>query len=165
MSRKQIDTLLLRLSISSFLAMSVSFLMMPIEAISIFAGGLFWFGLLVGLILQVILEIRRRDFFARYRVRRQKMQRPHNGLLTFCANRNATIADSVLAVSVGCLVLSFWLTRGTSYLCYILIAIVVFSLCMHCILNGRIYFHVINQTKIRQVLEKKKVRTFRKERD
>lgn len=165
MSRKQVDTLLLRFSIGAFLAMSVSFLMMPIEAVSILAGGLFWFGLLIGLVLQTILEIRRREFFARYRVRRQKMQRPRTGLLTFCANRNATIADSTLVISVICLTLAFWLTRGTSYLCYILIAIATFSLCMHCVLNGRIYFHVINQTKIQRALEKKKVRTFRKERD
>lgn len=165
MNRKQIDTLLLRLSISGFGIMSVSFLLMPIERISILAGGVFWIGLLMGLILQVILEIRRRDFFARYRVKRQQMQRKRNGLLTFGANRIAQIADAVLALSVICLILSFWLTRGASYLCYILIAITAFSLCMHCVFNGRIYFHVINQTKIQRALEKKKVRTFRKERD
>lgn len=165
MSRKQIDTLLLGLSISSFGIMSVSFLLMPIERISILAGGIFWVGLLMGFILQVVLEIRRRDFFARYRVRLQQMQRPRNGLLTVGANKMAKIADGVFAISVICLVLSFWLTRGTSYLCYILITIATFSLCMHCVLNGRIYFHVINQTKIQRALEKKKVRTFRKERD
>lgn len=165
MNRKQIDTLLLRLSISGFGIMSVSFLLMPIEAVSILAGGIFWIGLLIGLILQVVLEMRRRDFFARYRVRIQQMQRKRNGLITFGANKMAKIADGVLATSVICLALSFWLTRGTSYLCYILITIATFSLCMHCVLNGRIYFHVINQTKIQRALEKKKVRTFRKERD
>lgn len=165
MSRKQIDTLLLGLSIGAFGIMSISFLLMPMEQISILAGGIFWLALLTGLILQVILEIRRRDFFARYRVRRQQMQRKRNGLLTFGANRIARMADTVLALSVICLILAFWLTRGTSYLCYILIAITAFSLCMHCVFNGRIYFHVINQTKIQRALEKKKVRTFRKERD
>lgn len=165
MNRKQIDSLLLRWSISGFGIMSVSFLLMPIEGISMLAGGMFWIGLLMGLVLQVVLEMRRRDFLARHRIKRQRMQRTHNGLLTFGANKVAIIADGVLVVSTICLALSFWLTRGTSYLCYILIALVVFSLCMHCVFNGRIYFHVINQTKIQQTLEKKKVRTFRKERD
>lgn len=165
MNRKEIDSLLLKLSVGAFFVMSFSFLLMPIEAMSILAGGIFWIGLLSGIALQIVLEKRRRAFFAKYHVRLQQMQRPRNGLLTFGANKMAKIADWVLAISAICLVLSLWLTRGTSYLCYILIAAANFSLCMHCILNGRIFFHIINQTKIQRALENKKVGTLRKERD
>lgn len=155
MSRKQIDTLLLWASIGAFLTMSVSFLLMPTEAVRIFAGALFWFCLFVGILLQAVLERRRRSFFARYHVQPQRMQRPHSGFLTFGANRYAKIADGVLAVSVICLGLSLWLTKGMGYLCYIGIAAATFSLCMHCILNGRIYVYVMNQAKIQRALEKR----------
>lgn len=165
MSRKQKDILLLKLSVGAFFAMSISFLLMPIEAVSVLAGAVFWLGLSIGLILQVVLEKRRKAFFAEYHVRPQQMQKPRNGLLTFGASKMAKIADYVLLFSGISLILSMWLTRGTSYLCYLLIALTVFSLCMHCVLNGRIYFHVINQTKIQRALEKKKDRTIRKERD
>lgn len=165
MNRKQKDLSILVASACSFFLMSASFLLMPVESVSILAGGCFWIALLTGLILQVILETRRRNFFKKYRANWRKMQRPRSGLLTFGANPMAKTADIVLAVSFVALAVSLFLTRGTSYLCYILITVTVFSLCMHCILNGRNYFHVINQDKIRRALEKKKVRTFRKERD
>lgn len=165
MSQKETDILLLKLSAMGFGVMSLSFALMPAERLGFLAGGLFWAGLLLGGLMQVVLEKRRRNFFARYRVRIQKMQRPRNGLLTFGANRPAKIADCVLVVSIILLILSIILTRGTSYWCYIMIAATTFSFSMHCVLNGRNYFHVINQTKIQQALEQKKVRTFRKERD
>lgn len=165
MSRKQTDILLLKLSIFGFGVMSLSFLLMPVEQFGFFAGGLFWIGLLLGASMQVVLEMRRRNFFANYRVPMRKMQRPRNGLLTFGANRPAKIADCVLGISAAFLTLSIVLTRGTSFWCYILIGSTIFSFSMHCVLNGRNFFHIINQSKIQQVLEKKKVRTFRKERD
>ena len=162
MKQNQADRVFLSLSICGFLLVSVSFLLMPVEQFGFFAGGLFWIGLLLGALMQVVLEMRRRNFFAKYRVPMRKMQRPRNGLLTFGANRPAKIADCVLGISAAFLTLSIVLTRGTSFLCYILIGSTIFSFSMHCVLNGRIYFHAKNQLKVRQVLEQKKAKSIDK---
>lgn len=162
MTRKQMDTLLLCLSVGSFAVMSISFLLMPIDAIGRTPGVLFWGGLLLGTFFQIALEARRRSFFARYHVNPKKMQKPRNGLLTFSSNKYAKLIDRILLVSVVCTVLTFLITKGTGYMCFVFISISVMALCMHCILNGRIFFHVMNQTKVQQVLEQKKVRTFSK---
>lgn len=162
MNRSKADKLLLKLSIGAFFLMSSSFLLMPFDFLKIAAGILFWFGLALGALLQFILEARRRSFFAQYRVKRQKIQKPQNGLLSFGANRYAFIVDCMLLICILCLIAAFLLTRGTSIFCYIFISLTAFSFCMHCILNGRIYFYVNNQVKIRHALESKKVRTFRK---
>lgn len=165
MNRKRTDTSMLVTSVGAFCLMSASFLLMPVEKLSVLAGGCFWAGLLAGMTLQVLLEVRRRNFFKEHRANWRKMQRPRNGLLTFGANPLAKVADVLLIISFIGLVASLWLTRGTGYLCYIMISVTVFSFCMHCVLNGRNYFHIKNREIIRRVLEKKKDRTFRKERD
>lgn len=162
MTKKQTDKLLLCLSIGAFALMSISFLLMPIDEIGRTPGALFWVGLLLGILFQVILETRRRSFFAKYRVNPRKMQKPRNGLLTFSSNKYAKVVDRILVVSMVCTFLAFIITKGTGYVCFVFISISIMALCMHCILNGRIFFHVMNQTKVQQVLEQKKVRTFSK---
>ena len=162
MTRKQMDRLLLCLSIVFFAVMSISFLLMPIDAMGGAPGVLFWGGFLLGILFQIILETRRRSFFAKYRVNPKKMQKPRNGFLTFSSNKYAKVVDRILLVSVVCTILAFLITRGTGYLCFVFISISIMALCLHCIFNGRIFFHIMYQTKVRQVLEQKKVRTFNK---
>lgn len=156
MRQRQIDRMLLGISVGSFLLMSASFLLMPIESITIIPGLLFWIGLVLGITLQIVLEIRRRAFFKSYSVNRGKMQKPKNGLLSFGSNALAIIADRSMVISFVAMILAFVITKGYGYICYVFIATTVFSFCMHCVLNGRIYFHAKNQLKVRQVLEQKK---------
>lgn len=162
MNRKKVDKLLLKMSIGAFFLMSISFLLMPFDFLKIAAGILFWFGLVLGALLQFILEARRKSFFSQYRVKRKDIQKPRNGLLSFGANRYACTVDCILLICIPCLIAAFLLTRGTSVFCYIFISLTVFSFCMHCVFNGRIYVYVNNQIKIRHALEDKKIRTFRK---
>lgn len=165
MKRPKMDRFLLWVSMGGFLLMSVSFLLMPIEGLQVLPGLLFWGGLLLGIVLQILLELRRRDFFTAYGVKRETMQKPRNGLLTLWSNGAAKIVDCILAVSIAATVLTLVITKGFGYLCYIMIAITLYAFCLHCILNGRIFFHVNNQTKIRQVLEQKKASTLERERE
>lgn len=65
MNRKKVDKLLLKMSIGAFFLMSISFLLMPFDFLKIAAGILFWFGLVLGALLQFILEARRKSFFGR----------------------------------------------------------------------------------------------------
>lgn len=156
MKQRQMDRMLLGISVICFLLMSISFLLMPIESISILPGVLFWIGLVAGIGLQIALEVRRRAFFKSYAVKREKMQKPKNGLLSFGSNSLAIIADRFMIVSFAVMILAFVITKGYGYICYVFIATTIFSFCMHCVLNGRIYFHAKNQLKVRQVLEQKK---------
>ena len=156
MKQKKPETVLLGCSIAGFLALSVSFLLMPLDALGIIPGILFWSGLLVGVIFQIILESRRRALFRQYNVKRETMQRPKCGLLTFGSNGAAKIVDVLLPISVAATVILFIATKGLGYSCFPCISAVVFTFSMHCVLNGRNYFHVCNQAKVRQALEQRK---------
>lgn len=155
MRKKQMDWIILAISVCGFVIMSCSFIIMPFENVGILPGLLFWAGLLVGCILQVVLEIHRRAFFKKLNVKREKAQKPRNGLLSFGSNKWASIADGAMIIGLVATVLAFIFTKGLGYICYVLIAITVLSFCLHCILNGRNYFHLNNQAKIRQALEQK----------
>lgn len=152
MKKTHVDKVFLGISLGGFLLVSVSFLLMPMESMGIIPGLLFWGGLVIGIAFQIVLEVRRRAFFTTYNVKREKMQKPHNGFLTFGSNRAATIADIALAASAAATILAFIITKGSGYLCYIFIAIMLLSFFLHCILNGRNYFHINNQAKIRRAL-------------
>ena len=156
MKQRKTDCVFLNISISGFLLMSVSFLLMPIDSLRILPGLLFWGGLMVGVVFQILLEARRRIFFKRYGVKREKMQKPRNGLLSFGSNTMAIVADRVMIISFVAMVLAFVITKGYGYICYVFITTTIFFFCMHCVLNGRIYFHAKNQIKVRQVLEQQK---------
>lgn len=155
MKHKQLDQILLGISLGSFLVMSASFLLMPLEGMKQIPGLMFWCGLGLGFASQISLEIRRRAFFRHYNVRRKNMQKPRCGLLSFGSNRLAAVIDILLLVSILATVLVFVLTKGYGYICYVFVAVTIFFLCLHCIFNGRNYFHTNNQNKVRQVLEQK----------
>ena len=156
MKNSNIDRMLLGVSIVGYLAMSASFMLMPVEALGIVPGIVFWAGLLIGTGMQMLLEKRRRAFFAAYGIGREKVQKPRNGLLTFASNKAAMIADGAFVCSMIAAILAFVLTKGAGYICYVCITAAASSFCLHCIFNGRIYFHINNQSKVRQALEQMK---------
>lgn len=156
MKQQRTDKAFLGISVGGFALMSVSFLLMPAEQLQVLPGILFWSGLLLGIAFQIVLETRRRAFFARYNIKREKMQKPRNGLLTFASNKVAAIVDNIFIVSIIATILVYILTKGFGYLVFVCIAIMLLSFCLHCIFNGRNYFHINNQNRVRQVLENKK---------
>lgn len=161
-SEKKRGLLCLWMSLCGFFLMSISFMLMPVESAHMVSDLLFWSGLIIGVVCQIVLEARRRAFFSKYNVKREKMQKPKNGLLTFGSNRIAMVADTFLVASAIMTIITFVFTKGYGYLCYACIAVLLFSFCMHCVFNGRNYFHANNQNKIRQVLEQKKANTLDK---
>ena len=156
MKRIKTDRMLLSISVCGFLAMSASFALMPWEAVPLLPGILFWSGLVIGISMQILLETRRRAFFSGYKANRKSIQKPRNGLLSVCSNREATVADVSLVIGSIGTVFAFVMSAGTGVECFYCIALTVFLFCLHCILNGRIYFHAKNQGKIRSMLEKKR---------
>ncbi len=155
MKRPKTDRLLLAFSIAGYLLMSVSFILMPINRSGAIPGILFWGGLFAGAAFQIALEIRRRKFYSSYNTNYKRMQKPHNGLLSFRSNPYAAIADYVMIAGFIATILTFLLTKGTGIVCFVFISITLFAFCLHCILNGRIYFYSKNHPRIRQVLEER----------
>lgn len=162
MKRNNANSLLLGTSIGGFAGLSISFLLMPIDGLGFLPGILFWGGLIAGVVCQIILETRRRNVFKKYNVKRESMQKPRNGLLSFNSNGVAIVVDSLLIVSVAATIVAFILTKGTGYLCFVCISVLVFIFCMHCIFNGRNFVFIKNNEKISQVLEQKKANSISK---
>lgn len=157
MKQRRTDRILLGISNGCFFVMSASFLLMPLESIKILPGLLFWLGLLSGLALQIVLEVRRRTFLKSCAAMREAMQKHRSGLFSFKSNATAKIADYAMGLSLVAVILAFAFTKGYGYICYAFMATTIFSFCMHCVLNGRIYFYIKNQRKFRQKTEREKV--------
>ena len=159
MKHRSMDRFLLGTSIGGFGLMSGSFLLMPFQAVRNIPGLLFWLGLAVGLIFQLLLGARRKAFLREMDNSQEKMKKSRIGILTFGSNREAIIADNAMVISLAATVLAFVLTKGYGAICYVCIAAAAFSFCMHCVLNGRNYFHLRNKIKFRQLSGQKKAKT------
>ena len=147
---------LLSISIACFLLFSVSFLLMPVKDLGIIPGLMFWFGLTLAIISQILLELRRRSFFAAHNVDRRILQKPHCGMLTFFANHHARMMDISFLVALSFSIAIFGITKGFGYICNVCISISVFTFCMHCVLNGRNYFHAKNYDTVLKAVKMNK---------
>lgn len=164
MSRKSVDTIWLGLSIFFFLMFAVSFLLMPlgsetptenISAYTMVAGLVFWISIIMGIVTQCVLAHRRRSWYVIHRIRKVRATQKV-GLISFFKNSYAIVADVVTILSLIGLVIAMIATQGTGYVCYVLVSLFVFSFSMHCILNGKVFYHIINQNKMLQAIEKER---------
>lgn len=149
MMQKKVDFIWFGLSVGSFFLMSISFLLMPLDvtvvqydAMDIIPGIIFWVFLVLGVTGQIILAIRRSKWLIGKAVRKYKIRKGRIGLLTFCKNKPALITDIVMIVSILLFIIVTVITHGLGYICYILLALCVFTFCMHCIFNGKIYEYI-----------------------
>lgn len=163
MKRRYVDVILMILSVFFFLMLSVSYLLMPIESkisvgnLSIYsfvAGLMHWIAIIMGITVQSILAYRRRVWCVKHDVQNYKSIKGI-GAFTFFKNIYGVIADVMTVASLAGVVLSLILTTGTGYSCYILISVFVFSFCMHCVLNGKIFQYITNYEKSLEISEGK----------
>lgn len=150
MRRREREYTLLLLSILCFLVMSVSFLLMPFGSSTANGDGalgnwlpgvMFWTFLLAGVVIQVILAIHRRRYLTQYgRDRGRQSVLP--GVFSFFRNVPGILADISTVVGILGFILSMIATHAMGYICYIFLAFCVFSFCLHCIFNGKIYHFV-----------------------
>lgn len=156
MQRRKQDIILLCVSIGSFYLMALSFLLMPLKLpeiepriLNIISGTMFWGFLIIGIVMQVILAQRRKIW-----IRRNHLQRNRNflhskvGIIAFAQNVFGRIADVIFGLSLIALIIALILTGSAGYVCYIALAVFIFAFCLHCILNGKIFYYVQNQDKI-----------------
>lgn len=116
---------LLAISVGGFAVMSGSILLMPLD-MGILSGCLFWGGLLVGILFQ-------RKLSGKMHSKPQKW-----GIFTFFTGRLGRIVDgSMILLAIG--LAAAMALDGYSYICYALLAAMLFSFCLHCIVNGRTF--------------------------
>ena len=172
MSRKKTDIVLMGVSVLSFFLLAISFLIMPlgnetltedVSANTILCGVLFWVSLITGITTQCVLAHRRKMWYQINRIRKIRVVQKI-GLVSFFKNIGAAVADIFTAVSLVGFVVSMVVTDGVGYICYVMIALFVFSFSMHCILNGKIFYHVFNQDKLLQNVEKERAILSKQER-
>lgn len=150
--KKKTDRMILWASVLCFLVMSLSLLLIPVETVGYFPAMLFWGGMLGGVVLQILLGMRRKAA-----VTRRERKGKRIGLLVVGSSREAWFVDGVFLGSILFTVLAFVLTRGMGYICYCAIALTLFSFCMHCILNGRNYSRLYDSNKARRKPDDQKV--------
>ena len=159
MRTNRADLLFLLISILAFLTMSVGFLLMKVVSLVYLPGIFVWSGLLIGVVFQVVLVVRRRRFYHQSGVKAEKRKRAGLGVFTFASNRLAMVADILLLISVGAVVIAYICTKGIGWSCYIAISVAVFTFCLHCILNGRVFYYVVHFPKIRHQLKQRNQKT------
>ncbi len=164
MKSKKVDYIWLFASIVSFLLLSVSFLLMPIESenttegislITMVAGVMFWLSIICGIVTQAILSHKVKSWLASNRVRRGRIVK-NIGVISFFQNPFAIVADIATVIGLVGLIIAVLLTHGIGYACYIFLSLFVFSFSMHCILNGKNFYVIENKTKIQQTLQKER---------
>ncbi|MCI8371754.1 MAG: hypothetical protein HFI75_05045 [Lachnospiraceae bacterium] len=157
MDKKWVDKLLLIVSILLFFVMSASFLIMPLDiymervsssAVNIISGLCFWIPLVGGCIMQFFLAMRRKQWMRIHKKAMDSQKRV--GVVSIFENKPAIVADLVMIISFVVCVAVFACTDGSGYFCYIIVALFVFSFCMHCILNGKNFRFTAGQTKMQR---------------
>ncbi len=148
------------LSILSFFILSVSFLLMPIRMVVVnrIMGVVFWISLLCGILTQILLS----RGISRERKKKEKalengqsslLKEPKEkrgrifgniGIFSFLRNPIAMLADLLLAVSFLGFLLVMLFTNKSGYICFIFIALLIFSFSMHCIWNGKCCFYLFH---------------------
>ncbi len=150
MKQTKIDLVLLAGAFLSFLIMSAAFLIIPLESetlisgLSVFsfaAGIMFWATLVLSIVFLVILSVRRKQFYKKYGLKLNNDIK-RIGLFSFFKNKVAIVVDIVMVICLTALVTVFLISGGTEYICYVFIALSVFTVTMHCLFNGKIYFYV-----------------------
>lgn len=155
MRRQTLDIILLCSSIASFFIMSFTFSVMPLlekvniepRTRSIINGTIIWACLLLGIALQIVLAKRRKNWLKSNSVRRSHLSHRKIGVIAFAQNIYGCVADIIFVLSLVTLILSMIITKSVGYICYISFSTIIFSFCLHCILNGKIFFFVQNQNK------------------
>lgn len=130
------------ISIAGFLLMSCSFLFMPsvdnsngVNTYGVIIGLMFWIGLLIGIVMQIMAAGLCRGESKKYRI----------GLCSFMKNIYGMLADIVVVVSIVMLIIAMAVTRQSGYVCFVAIALFTFSFSMHCVCNGRVFMHILSR--------------------
>ncbi len=130
---------------------SIAILLMPIASMQrevthipmFISGGGFWIGL-IGTIAMAVMINNARKRSDRLRNKRPEVKRV--GLISFFQNREATIADISMFVSIVCFIVTR-ICMDNIYWLFVFLATFVFSFGMHCMLNGKSYIYLNQEVR------------------
>lgn len=134
-------------AVALFFMNALSFLFMPIALIAsnesdrqllILVGAFFWLSLILGYTLVFIANLERKSFI-RNRLDGNLSMDCRMGIITFFANIPAIVADAAMVAAIAAFVIICFMDASNNYIAYVMLAIISFSLNMHCLFNGRIY--------------------------
>lgn len=134
------------LAVGFLFLMSATILFMPVVSkagennrqVFMLMGTVFWGSAIVGYTM-ILLANAERKWFLKNKVGIDNKMNCLPGIITFFANIPATIADVVTFLSVVLTVIINFTNRRYDYISYVLLFLLVLSLNMHCLFNGRIY--------------------------
>lgn len=136
MKRSGWEIIWLSVLIESGIMLSISFLLMPLDAVGIFPGIVFWMSILASFVASVVLKK-----VTIHSGRTGRKHAKHNFCgLSFFSNKVAMVFDVSMPICLLGLVLSLVLADKSGYTCYVFISLTVFSVYMHCVFNNRDYF-------------------------
>ena len=164
MKREKSEFALLVVSISFFFLLALSFLTMPLGdggqngkafAYTVISGGMFWISIVGAIVTQFILGKRRKKWLTKNNVKNNLIQHKI-GIFLFFKNKYAVVSDVALVISLIGLAMAIIATDGVGYICYVFIALLVFSFSMHCVFNGKNYYFVANGDALLKAAEEEK---------
>ena len=134
-------TLRLTVCLMCFLLLGLSFLVMPIEGTAdtqkyliVLPGILFWGSLIGGIVSYILFASGvKKQIVAKDRCKEKV------GLIAFLTNRYAVAVDITMMISGIATIAFMLLTDGSAYLCYLLLALFVWSFSMHCVCNAGVF--------------------------
>ncbi len=133
-------------SMVSFTISSMSFLLIPISNfdgtsvqrfLAYMVGIMFWFGLLIGLIINFILgKIRKNVTVNQY---------PIPGIFCFFKNQKGKFFDILMLSSLALLTVCKLMFADYSWIWIVMLTILVFSFFMHSVFNGNNYLFAVQK--------------------
>lgn len=138
--------LILKVSIICFAISSMSFLLIPISdfngmliqrILAYMVGGLFWGGLLVGLIMTAILSS--------WMKKDSQKKRRFPGIFCFFRNKQARICDCAMFMIIVLFIILQKFLGLYHWISIILLSCTLMSIYMHSVLNGEIYVCIMQR--------------------
>lgn len=153
-------TCLFWLAVVFLLLMSVTILFMPMASkagennrqVLMLTGTAFWGSAIIGYMMLIFANAKRKRFL-KNEVGTDSKMNCLPGIITFFANVPATIADVVAILSLILTVVINFTNLRYDYISYVLLFLLILSLNMHCLFNGRIY----KTTKFKTYKESKRL--------
>ena len=137
---------ILIVSVVSFAASSISFLLIPISnfngniiqrCFSYMVGIMFWIGLIIGLISTFRLgNIRKKSGYFKHSI---------PGILCFFKTKTGKVFDIMMLASLALFIAARLMLTEHDWIWLFMLSVLMFSLTMHSIFNGKNYFFVVQK--------------------
>lgn len=132
------------ISVLALFLMSACILLMPLpdridedsRIMTIVLGSLFWGTAIIGYVSIFLAERERKHLMKKKMIITEKSL---PGIRNFFSNSVAKVADVTMMISIIVFVIISFTDLIYEYVSYIILFLVIFSLNMHCLFNGRIY--------------------------